>query len=518
MSHQEELVPVAQYVRMSTEHQQYSILNQVLINQSYATQNGFQVVQTYEDAGRSGLSIQHRPGLRRLLADALSQECPFRVILVYDVSRWGRFQDTDESAHYEFLCRNAGVPIHYCAESFPNTNNSMSSVLKNLKRVMAAEYSRDLSNRVTTAMITLTKLGYRMGSTAPFGFRRMLVSLDGSRNKIMEKGERKYVQTDRILLVPGPVEERNIVKWAFRMAENLPCTTIARRLNSRGVLNVRGAKWTEESVRTMLTNPTYTGRLPWGRTTQKLRSKPRRLEQWLVPWAESPAIKGGQFVDPDTFNRLQPIISARSRRASDAELIERAKRIIAKGDNLSSLALRRNHTSELTIAHHFGSLRKFYEVVGYDLPERIRVSRDHYHDTMELRKHIAIQLTQLWRTTNTSIKQSAAITSVILDGCIVHIQTCRFRVRDRYPRWTFSRIDNGPAELTLLCRLNRDNSAPIDHWVFPPNTRVEYRYSFEETSSCMKRAKRLDYFTQLFQYVLPLTDLSDVQKLEFGRR
>jgi hypothetical protein len=31
-------------------------------------------------------------------------------------SRWGRFQDADESAHYEFLCKSAGIPVHYCAE------------------------------------------------------------------------------------------------------------------------------------------------------------------------------------------------------------------------------------------------------------------------------------------------------------------------------------------------------------------------------------------------------------------
>jgi hypothetical protein len=394
----------------------------------------------------------------------------------------------------------------------------MASVLKNLKRVMAAEYSSDLSNRVTRGMITLSKLGYRMGSTAPFGFRRMLVSSDGTHAKILEKGERKYLKTDRILLVPGPSQERRIVRWVYKMAEDLPCTTIARRLNHRGVLNVRGAKWSEETVRAMLTNPIYTGRLPWGRTTQKLRSKPRRLDQWLVPWEESPVIEGGQLVTPDTFNRLQPIIAARSRRASDADLIERAKRIIASGDNLSRSALRRHHTSELTITHHFGSLRKFYDLVGYELPENIRVSRDHFHDTIEIRKHIAVQLTQLWRTRNTSIKQSAAVTSVVLDGCKVNVKTCRFHANDRYPRWKFCPIDNGPDELALLCLLNSENTAPIEYWVFPPMARSRYSWSFVRNSSCMKAAQRLDCLTQFFQFVLPLTNLSEGQQLEFNRR
>jgi DNA invertase Pin-like site-specific DNA recombinase len=37
-------------------------------------------------------------------------------VLVYDVSRWGRFQDIDESAHYEFVCKQAGIKVAYCAE------------------------------------------------------------------------------------------------------------------------------------------------------------------------------------------------------------------------------------------------------------------------------------------------------------------------------------------------------------------------------------------------------------------
>jgi len=38
------------------------------------------------------------------------------VILVYDVSRWCRFQDVDESAYYECICKRAGINFAYCAE------------------------------------------------------------------------------------------------------------------------------------------------------------------------------------------------------------------------------------------------------------------------------------------------------------------------------------------------------------------------------------------------------------------
>jgi len=75
------------------------------------------------------------------------------------VSRWGRFQDSDEAAHYEFICRQAGVPIHYCGETFQNDGMMPSAIMKTLKRVTAAEFSRELSEKVTLAMTRMVKDG-----------------------------------------------------------------------------------------------------------------------------------------------------------------------------------------------------------------------------------------------------------------------------------------------------------------------------------------------------------------------
>ena len=132
-----DLIPAAQYVRMSTEHQQYSIENQSAAIQKYAESHGFKVVQTYSDAAKSGLVLRHRIGLQQLLHDVVGGTAVYRAILVYDISRWGRFQDTDESAHYEFLCKSAGVPVHYCAETFANDGTLPSLIMKALKRTMA---------------------------------------------------------------------------------------------------------------------------------------------------------------------------------------------------------------------------------------------------------------------------------------------------------------------------------------------------------------------------------------------
>ena len=87
------LVPrrAAQYVRMSTEHQQYSTENQGDKIKEYAERHGFEIVRTYADEGKSGLNIGGREGLQRMLADVRAKTTDFEAILVYDVSRWGRF-------------------------------------------------------------------------------------------------------------------------------------------------------------------------------------------------------------------------------------------------------------------------------------------------------------------------------------------------------------------------------------------------------------------------------------------
>jgi DNA invertase Pin-like site-specific DNA recombinase len=152
-------VPAAQYLRMSNEHQRYSLENQAAIIEEYARRKGFSIVQTYTDSGRSGLRLRNRPALVELLEDTLKKRAAFKAVLIYDVSRWGRFQDCDEAAHYEFLCKTSGVEVHYCAECFENNNSISNSVMKALKRTMAAEYSRELGEKRLRDARKLQNLG-----------------------------------------------------------------------------------------------------------------------------------------------------------------------------------------------------------------------------------------------------------------------------------------------------------------------------------------------------------------------
>ena len=185
----------AQYVRMSTEHQQYSTNNQEDAILKYAVARGFEIVATYADEGKSGLNIGGRGALQRLLADIERGNPGFEAVLVYDVSRWGRFQDPDEAASYELACRRAGVALHYCAEQFENDGSIGSSIIKTVKRAMAGEYSRELSVKVFAGQSNLIRLGYRQGGPAGFGLRRMLVDQERKTKGELGFGEHKSIQT-----------------------------------------------------------------------------------------------------------------------------------------------------------------------------------------------------------------------------------------------------------------------------------------------------------------------------------
>ena len=82
---------------------------------------------------------------------------------------------------------------------------------------MAGEYSRELSVKVFAGQCRLIENGFRQGGPAGYGLRRLLI--DESRNPKGElgRGDRKSLQTDRVVLAPGPSEEIDHVRRIYLM-------------------------------------------------------------------------------------------------------------------------------------------------------------------------------------------------------------------------------------------------------------------------------------------------------------
>lgn len=356
----------AQYVRMSTDMQVYSIANQSEAIALYAARRGLTVVRSYEDAGKSGLGIEGRDALRALMQDVRSGTADFKTILVYDVSRWGRFQDADESAYYEYLCKEAGVTIEYCAEQFTNDGSLFSTLLKNLKRAMAGEFSRELSVRVFAGQCRSVANGFYVGSSPGYGLRRLVVDDRGRSRLAMNAGDRKAITTDHTVLVPGPPEEQAVVHDIYDMFvdHQFSINEIARTLNDRRVLNSLGRVWKPVAIREILTNPKYKGSAVFGRTARKLNSKSIRKHpsEWVVcDDAFEPVVSS------ERFREAQHRLAANARAYSEREMLDSLIAVWCKNGRLSAEVVGNDRYSPCvnTYNEHFGGLVPAYRKIGY---------------------------------------------------------------------------------------------------------------------------------------------------------
>jgi len=464
-------MPVAQYLRMSTEHQNYSLDNQAAAIQRYAEQNRFTVIKTYADSGKSGLVLKHREGLARLLHDVVGTNPPYRAILVYDVSRWGRFVDTDESAYYEFHCKKAGVPVFYCAETFANDGTMPSLVMKALKRVMATEYSRELSDKVFQGMKGMIKRGLWAGSIPGYGLRRMLVSADGKPKQIMNFGDRKNLRSDSTILVPGPSNEIKWIREIYRLfiEEKRSTLYIARELNRQNVRNGTSL-WNYQSVLKILTHEKYTGSLVWGRWTQKLRTRmiPVPRQDWtILPDAIKP------IVDRKTFDSAQQILRDRTQNQPNDVLLDRVRSLLTRKKKLTSRLLNESRTapSPACCKERFGSLAHLYELLNYK-----------HTDTPQRREKTRLQIGKFQMALSGRLKNMFPDLRVVRDrtstkpkifrfssGLIVAVVICRSeRTSLGSLRWRFAATSARRRGLpTLLCFCNATNTRLRTFYAIP---------------------------------------------------
>jgi DNA invertase Pin-like site-specific DNA recombinase len=365
-------IRAAQYLRMSSDNQRYSTENQQNAIAEYAQQHDYDIVATYIDAGKSGLSLKGRGALKQLLGDALAAQRTFDAILVLDVSRWGRFQNPDQAAHYEFLCRQAGVRVVYCGESFGEDVALPATIMKHLVRVMAGEYSRDLSVKMSRAHRQQAQLGFRQGGRLIYGFRRLLVDPARNPRQILNSGQRKAVSSDKVIVIPGPPEELEVIRRIFRLyvRHQLTITEIAKRLAEAGIKDHGGKPLGISTIGHVLSNELCIGQMTYNVTTKRLQGLSIKNPEQL--WTR--------------FSAFEPIVPARLFRKAQVRRSQLAtphwnKESIT--DSLRSLRAQKGRLTQVllnetegapsaeTVVNHFGSLRAAYAAIGYEPTVRL---------------------------------------------------------------------------------------------------------------------------------------------------
>ena len=463
------LIRAVEYVRMSTEHQQYSTENQRQIINNYAKQKGMIIVRTYADSGKSGLRIDGRDALKQLISDVESGRSDFTDILVYDVSRWGRFQDADESAYYEYICRRAKISVHYCGEQFENDGSPISTIVKGVKRAMAGEYSRELSAKVFIGQCRLIELGFHQGGTAGFGLRRVLRDVSGTYKGVLTRGEQKSIQTDRVILAPGPPEEIGIVRWMFEsfVDGQVVESKLATMLNERGIKTDFGRPWTRATVHQVLTSEKYIGNNVYNRTSFKLKKK--RVVNTPDMWVRN----DGAFeavVSPEIFTRAQEMIRERSKRHTNEELLDQLQILLKREGRLSGLLIDGTDgmASSSVYRCRFGSLIQAYRLISYN------PNRD--YEFIETNRRLRQMHPQVVSSVLDGIREVGGIVEVTRTDELLRVNNeftasvvisrCR-QLESGTFRWLV-RLDTGYApDITIVVRMDASNQNPFDYYLLP---------------------------------------------------
>jgi DNA invertase Pin-like site-specific DNA recombinase len=454
----------AQYLRMSTEHQQYSIPNQAAAIALYAAAHGTGIVRSFVDEGISGVTINKRKGLQELLHVAESGEADFDQILVYDVSRWGRFPDSDESAHYEYLCKKAGITVHYCAEQFENDNSATSNLLKALKRTMAGEFSRELSVKLSAGMRRLASMGYWQGGYAPFALARQSVSANGEPKQILKKGEWNGISTDRTVLVPSDPKELKTVQLAFDLytKQRKSRRQIVDILNQRSMFPRSGKRWTMSRLLRLLRSDLYKGAYAYGKYVQR-RLVPR--EQWSI---RAQSFVG--IVPEEQWEEANARIRKEVKPYIDSEMIDALRRLWKRKGKLSERIIHRakNVPSAVAYQRHFGSLNEAYKLIGYPIPREY----SYVHAitmTRKMRDKLCDEICEQIRATGATAERGLGPGILVFNEAVtVQIGFVTGRSRPTpYMKWLLNLKNHLRADILVIARLAPPSQSILDYYVLP---------------------------------------------------
>ena len=494
----------AQYVRMSTIHQRYSIENQAAAIAAYAARYNLNIVRTYRDEGLSGLKIKKREGLKQLITDVCAGRADFSRVLVYDVSRWGRFQDVDESAHYEFMCRQAGIMVEYCAEQFDNDGSLLSSIMKNLKRVMAAEFSRELSAKVHAGQLRHAALGFRQGGPLGYGLRRELIDENRLSKGYLKRGQQKSLKTDHVVLRLGLENEIEVVQRIFReyVEDRKSEEEIVRRLNGEDIPNHLGRPWTRRMIDDILRNENFIGNTVYNRESFTLREEkiknPPNL--WIrTKGSMPPAVDRGVFIG------AQRRLTLRWLHLTNDELLTRLKSLLDKEGRLSEEII--NGTLGVpainVYCERFGSLRKAYKCIGYELKWDFDWidRRSKFNKLLnDAASDLAARLTK------------AGFVAYFEPGIDVLTVNNRFSISLRLARswlgsgrglvWTINRRVVLPAGHIVSIRLGEGNNNVLDYFLLPSREMIGSKIRFTEAGLRRFEGRRFQTLAHLTKAVL----------------
>lgn len=281
------------YVRRSTDMQEASLNDQRQTIQTYAQEHDLTITKEFCDDAISGKTVKARPAFQEMIEFARNNQ-EEHTLLVYDVSRFGRFENPKEATYWEVELERNNIQVHYITEGFSNDGSLGSYITKVVKDAEASEYVKKLAKLTKRGIESCAQRGFWMGSRAPYGYTRAVVEPStGEIESLLKPGERNPIKGKRIKLVPDDPERIKVVRKIFDLYANQEqgLTSIIKYLHKKGVANPSGKEfWHKTTLRNMLKNQTYLGVIVLHKATQ---------EEIYVEDAHE------AIIDRDIFQRVQ---------------------------------------------------------------------------------------------------------------------------------------------------------------------------------------------------------------------
>jgi DNA invertase Pin-like site-specific DNA recombinase len=348
---------VAYYRHSAQDRQENSIPIQQDQVRAWAKEHGVEIIREFCDAGRSGLNSEGRPAFTEMMEEWIAKRHDFEYVLCLDVSRWGRFQDIDLSAQFSAICKKNGKQVIYTTIGKPREDDPLYPVYVQFERFRAAQYSRELSDKVWRGCVKIAEQGYWAGGPPPYGLQRLLLDEKREPLSVLQPGQRKGIQNQRVTLVEGRPEEVAVIRRIFDafVVHGHSEYKIAEDLNREGIPSPSGGRWGAGSVLSRLRNEKYAGTMVYNQTSGKLKTPkhPNPPEKWVKT---RDAFSGP--IDFELYLQAQQILEKRKQRY-DPDYMLRMLDALYRSHGMTRpglLRLSADNPTECNYAREFGSL------------------------------------------------------------------------------------------------------------------------------------------------------------------
>ena len=385
--------------------------------------------------------------------------------------------------------------VYYCTDEFENDGSLASTILKNMKRVMAGDYSRQLSRRMFITQCRMTELGLWRGGSASYGLRRLLVDPNGRPITQLDRGQRKSISTERVVLMPGPAEEITTVKRIFRsfVSGGKSYTEIADALNNDKITNGLGRPWSTQGIIHILSNETYIGNAVFNRTSFKLKQKAvtNPPDMWIRHANAHQAI-----IAPEIFQKAQKIIAKRRERRSDQELLDLLSALWTGKGHLSSRIMEADekipHMS--VYVDRFGSLRAAYARIGFEPKRRFQWVGIEAEMTLIIDAAVAEIVRRIAELGGTASFEPRSRSLSIGQTFTVTIGSARcICVGVGRRRWHVRVNRRATTDLTLIFRMDTGNKRILDYYLIATADLLASSVDrFQTTSLAFRKATQHD--------------------------